>query len=62
MLLKLEIEYDIEKINNLNQYNIGKMKVYVDNELIGEASLELEKTPKKNSFINVLRLIIKPIF
>ena len=38
------------------------MKVYVDNELIGEASLELEKTPKKNSFINVLRLIIKQIF
>ena len=59
---RIEIEYDIEKINNLNQYNIGKMKVYVDNELIGEASLELEKTPKKNSFINVLRLIIKQIF
>lgn len=59
---RIEIEYDIERINSLHQYNIGKMKVYVDNELIGEASLELEKTPKKNSFINVLRLIIKQIF
>lgn len=58
---KIEIEYDIARINTLNQYNIGKMKVYVDDKLIGEANLELEKTPKKNSFLNVLKLILKQI-
>lgn len=57
-----EIEYDIDKINNLEQYNIGKIKVYVNNELVGESSLELEKIPKRNSFINVLKQVLKNLF
>lgn len=56
------IELDEEKISNLEQYNIGKIKLYVDGELIGEADLELSKKLKKNNFFKVLIELFKEIF
>lgn len=60
--IKKVVEYDEEKINNLEQYNVGKIKVYIDDEFIGEVNLELSKKIKKNNFFKVLLEILSEIF
>lgn len=59
--IKRVVEYDEEKINNLEQFNVGKVKVYIDDEFIGEANLELSKKIKKNNFFKVLLEILSEI-
>lgn len=56
------VELDKDKIDNLEQYRIGKVKVYIDGELIGDTSLELSKKLKKNNFFKVFFEILKEIF
>lgn len=56
------VELDTDKIDNLEQYRIGKVKVYIDGELIGDTSLELSKKLKKNNFFKVFFEILKEIF
>jgi len=51
-----------ERIKNNYKYDVGEIYVYVDDELIGKSSLELDKQVKRVSFIEFLLNIIGEIF
>lgn len=51
-----------DRIMNLKQYNVGKLDVYIDDELIGTTELELEVKHKKTSFWSLFLNILKEIF
>lgn len=57
-----KIDINQNAIQNLQQYQIGKMKVYLGNQLLDETDLELVIKPKKNSFFSILLEILKQIF
>lgn len=58
----IKTTFDIDKINNLDQFNIGKVQVFINNELIGVSELEISKKLEKNSFFNVFKEILKSLF
>ncbi len=58
----IKTTFDIDRINNLDQFNIGKVQVFINNELIGESELEISKKLEKNSFFNVFKEILKSLF
>lgn len=57
-----KIKIDEKAIANLNQFNIGKIEIYIGDKLIGSSALELSQKPVKNSFITILLELIRQIF
>ena len=51
-----------DRIMDLKQYTVGKLDVYIDNELVGSTSLELEEKHKKTSFWDLFLNILNEIF
>ena len=51
-----------DRILDLKQYNVGTLDVYIDNELVGSTSLELEEKHKKTSFWDLFLNILNEMF
>ena len=47
---------------DLKQYNVGKLDVYINNELVGSTKLELVEKPKKTTFLKVFLNVLREIF
>jgi len=53
---------DYQKIKQLENKNIGTLKVYYDNKLISTVSLDIVEEVKKASFIDVCFTVFKEVF
>lgn len=60
--IRYDLAIDYEKIKNLENKNIGNLKLYYDNQLIKEISLDINEEVRKSSFIDVCFIILKEIF
>ena len=61
-IVTYEMVLDKEKLNDPNAKTIGKLKVYVDNQLYTEVDLELREKVKKNNFFELFFSILENIF
>ena len=59
---KLEVSLYNDRIMDLKQYNVGKLDVYINNELVGSTKLELVEKPKKTTFWKVFLNVLREIF
>lgn len=57
-----EMVLDKDKLNNPNAKTIGRLKVYIDNELYTEVDLELKEKVKKNNFFELFTSVLENIF
>ncbi len=60
--VRYEVEIDRSKIRNLAKEQIGIIKIYNDDKLIGSCDLELVETVKKASFFELLVTVFKSLF
>lgn len=60
--IRYDVLIDYSKIKNLENKDIGKLKLYYDNQLIKEVSLDISEEVKKSSFIDVCFIVFKEIF
>ena len=60
--IKYEVELYNDRIKNLHSDNVGILKVYVDDNLIQEVGLDLDKIPKKVNIFELILTILSHIF
>lgn len=60
--IRYDISIDYDKIKNLENKNIGTIKVYYGDELVSEVSLDIIEEVKKAKFIDVCFTVLKEIF
>lgn len=60
--IRYDLFIDYGKIKNLKNKDIGNLKLYYDNQLIKEISLDINEEVRKSSFIDVCFIVFKEIF
>lgn len=60
--VRYDMTIDYQKIKQLENKNIGTLKVYYDNKLISTVSLDIVEEVKKASFIDCILAVFKEVF